>query len=288
MPPNQAHRYPGDGLDFRRPISLTRDDTRTSVIDLTADEPGPFITNNNADDPSQEQRPRQRTQRPPRFDREIIDLDDEDSLRPAAPAESPEVQFVSSRTLETPRLDPPRYHNGNLGGHDDDDLEIVDSRTVPRHPEQERLEQVMAIAGILEFEDFPRGQFLHLRQRIQRAVNARPPVAPPRGGRAARRGQGQGQGHIHVGFHAPPMMDFEMVGFDLGLGGGRPPPPPTYDAPQPAPEGFTRSPTEDVSYICPNCEDELCMGDVDIKRQVWIVKSCGHVSTPFCTTLVGL
>ena len=80
-----------------------------------------------------------------------------------------------------------------------------------------------------------------------------------------------------------PVMDFEMVGFEIGPRGGREAPapsPPTYTAPPKAPEGFTRSPEEDGgALVCPNCEDELCVGGDETKRQVWIVKGCGHVSS---------
>ena len=77
-----------------------------------------------------------------------------------------------------------------------------------------------------------------------------------------------------------PNLNFGMVGFDLGYGGDRPePPPPTYEAPPPAPEGFTRSPEEDDVLVCPNCDSELCKGDDDVKKQVWIAKQCVHVSS---------
>lgn len=104
----------------------------------------------------------------------------------------------------------------------------------------------------------------------------RRPVPPPRGGRGSVRGHG----HIHIGFIAPD-MNFEMVGFDLGMGGGGgpAPPPPTYDPPEAAPDGFTRSPNENDPLVCPNCEEELCVGETEQKRQVWIVKGCGHVRT---------
>jgi hypothetical protein len=30
--------------------------------------------------------------------------------------------------------------------------------------------------------------------------------------------------------------------------------------------------------VCPNCGDELAVGKDEIKQQIWVVKSCGHVS----------
>ena len=83
-----------------------------------------------------------------------------------------------------------------------------------------------------------------------------------------------------------PNLNFGVVGFDLGYGGGHQaePPPATYEAPPPAPEGFTRSPEENDVLVCPNCDSELCKGDDDIKKQVWIAKKCGHVSSVHCYT----
>lgn len=75
------------------------------------------------------------------------------------------------------------------------------------------------------------------------------------------------------------MMDYDEVAFDLGMGGNRPASP-EYKAPEEAKEGFTRSPREEDEIVCPNCGDELAVGDGDLKQQVWVVKSCGHVSYP--------
>ena len=73
------------------------------------------------------------------------------------------------------------------------------------------------------------------------------------------------------------MMDYGMVGFDLGIGVVEPPAP-KYEPPPPAEKGFTRSPEEDEEVVCPNCGDELAVGKDEVKQQIWVVKSCGHVS----------
>jgi hypothetical protein len=53
---------------------------------------------------------------------------------------------------------------------------------------------------------------------------------------------------------------------------------PKFDPP-PAPRaGFTRAPRPADLLVCPNCDDELSVGDSERKRAVWVVKSCGHVS----------
>lgn len=73
------------------------------------------------------------------------------------------------------------------------------------------------------------------------------------------------------------VMDYNILGFDMGEG---PPEPatPKYEPPPPAEKGFTRSPGEDEEVVCPNCGDELAVGKEEMKQQVWVVKSCGHVS----------
>jgi hypothetical protein len=77
-------------------------------------------------------------------------------------------------------------------------------------------------------------------------------------------------------------MDFRMAGFDLGFDMGddrADTASPPIIPPSAAPEGFTRSPAEGDELVCPNCEEELCIGNSDLKKQVWIVKACGHVSS---------
>ena len=86
-------------------------------------------------------------------------------------------------------------------------------------------------------------------------------------------------GGLRMGaMNGPAMMNYGMTAFDLGIEGGNRPPTPKY-SPPPEPEaGFTRSPEENEVVVCPNCGDELAMGDSDLKQEVWVVKGCGHVS----------
>ena len=49
----------------------------------------------------------------------------------------------------------------------------------------------------------------------------------------------------------------------------------------PAPQGFTMSPEEGDVLTCPNCDEELCTGDKPQKKQVWVIKACGHVRALF-------
>jgi hypothetical protein len=270
MPPPQPRRFAGDGLDFRRPVSLSRNDD-SPVIDLTSDDAGPSPSAPNF-------RPQHvPLQRLPRFQRNIIDISEE-VPRPNAPPESPEIQFISARRLDDR---PPHDHRDNdveyvRGG--DNEVEFV--RSIPL-PEQRRAQDVGAghhrfehiMAGM--FEDILRddhNSLAYLQARLHRSVNNLPPVVPPRRARRAH--------HVHVGL-AMPLMDYEIPGFDMGIEEPREPPPPTYKGPSPAPDGFTRSPNEEDPLICPNCEDELCVGESDLKKQVWIIKGCGHVSQYF-------
>ncbi|MBE7179852.1 MAG: hypothetical protein INR71_01370, partial [Terriglobus roseus] len=82
----------------------------------------------------------------------------------------------------------------------------------------------------------------------------------------------------------PVELDFEAIGFDMGIVGGNAqaaaPAPAPYEAPPPAPDGFTRSPREGDVLVCPNCGDELGEGKTDRKKQMWVVKKCGHVGFP--------
>lgn len=74
------------------------------------------------------------------------------------------------------------------------------------------------------------------------------------------------------------MMDYNAPAFDMGFQGANAPPQPKYEPPPAAEPGFTRSPGEDEVVVCPNCGDELAMGDDELKQQVWVIKKCGHVS----------
>ncbi|KAF2004222.1 hypothetical protein P154DRAFT_51431 [Amniculicola lignicola CBS 123094] len=255
MPPAPQRRYPGDGLDFRRPAGMARNDSPAAVIDLTADDAGPSASSNSR--PSQ-YRPTARAQRGPRHPRDIINIDEDDSLPP--PPDSPEIEFISSRRLDPPtRRDPPSF---TIPDEEDAGFEITGVQAVPEERRRRgQFEEMMGMLGV-------RGNF-----------EGRPPVPPPRGQR--HRSQ-RGHGHVHVGF-IPPDLNFDMVGFDMVVNPPAPaPPPPTYDAPVAAPEGFTRSPVEDDVLVCPNCGDELCTGDTDQKKQVWIVKGCGHAYCGEC------
>lgn len=72
-------------------------------------------------------------------------------------------------------------------------------------------------------------------------------------------------------------LEYTLAAFQVGAEPNRPPTP-LYEPPPKAEAGFTRSPGENEEVVCPNCGDELCMGDNDVKQEVWVIKGCGHVS----------
>ncbi|KAF1933289.1 uncharacterized protein M421DRAFT_712 [Didymella exigua CBS 183.55] len=202
---------------------------------------------------------------------------------------SPDIQFVSER-----RLDPPPRRNDSDG----DDVQFVQERPLTEQERRARqhaarhaeLDRVIAVLGETHNDRY---SFAHLRGEIDRAnahihhlaENMRHggPQPPPRfrRGNHIRMGVAGGGGG---GIFVAPNLNFGMVGFDLGYGGARPePPPPTYEAPPPALVGFTRSPEENDVLVCPNCDSELCKGDDDVKKQVWIAKQCGHIYCGECT-----
>jgi hypothetical protein len=313
-------RFAGDGFDYRRPagsarhqetepvdlsgededddmhIDLSRDE---DVIDLTADDSGYGASqdgilggqqgNNEERNSQSSTRNRRINNGPPRLPRGmdiIIDLDNgEEEWRVAPPSAedpgSPEIEFISSRTIDPPR----RGYQAVFGrsNSEGDEVEFVGSNALPEAEVRRRRDQEMD--RVLDLMGDMNGRFTHLRAQVERfnaqvnrtAANfRRAPVVPPRGAMRAR-------GLVHAGFAAPGLLDFDMVGFDMGIEPARATAPaPTYQAPLQAPEGFTRSPEEEGPLMCPNCEEELCVGDGEVKRQVWIVKTCGHVSSSIC------
>ncbi|CAO2655462.1 Nn.00g105260.m01.CDS01 [Neocucurbitaria sp. VM-36] len=317
MASSAPRRFAGDGLDYRRPVSSAREPSAATVdltreeeaidlsrdedvIDLTADDSGygasqdgnTAASHGNDAERLLEQRIRSRranngAPRLPRGMDIIIDLDNgEEQWRLASPSAvepaSPEIEYISSRRIDQPRREPPTFGRSNSEG---DEVEFVRENALPQEEAQRRRDQ--EIDNVMDLLGTMNGRFTHLRAQVDRfnaQVNRtadrfrRVPVAPPRGLPRAH-------AHAHVRFMAP-TLDFEMVGFDIAMPGVRAqePPPPTYEAPDKAPEGFTRSPGENDVLVCPNCGDELCVGDDEVKRQVWIAKGCGHVYCGECTT----
>lgn len=305
-------RFPGDGLDYRRPAGSSREQEAAASVDLTGDEDGVAVDLSQDDDvidltaddsgygasqngntaheqhydrgQEESHRGRRHAPRLPRGMDIIIDLDngeEEWNFDPPVPQpSSPEIEFISSRPIEGRRPLPTHEQNS-----DGEEVEFIRANALPvsearRRQRIQELDHVMGLFGTLN------GRFTNLRAQVDRfhaqvnrtANRFHEPIAPSR---SASRGRAP---HVRVGAFMAPVLDFDATGFDLVNPRAReaPAPPSTYNAPPKAPEGFTRSPEEEGgALICPNCEEELCVGSDDTKRQVWIVKGCGHVSHCF-------
>lgn len=278
LPPPLRRRFPGDGLDYRRPISSTSPQHSQPVIDLTSDD---FeLTLSGVSTPNMPPAHSPRATRLPNFDREIIDLSEDTPqvllhhpLEAVAVPESPEVEFVAERQLPaSERRQPTPFQHVRPPDFDltDEDFQILGGATSGAgvngdHPGSGGYPTRAAEAGVGSMLE----RFGLYNIRLRNAA---------RGHRAARFARSNGDDIIRIGDHTfiPPSLDFHSVGFDMGLR-QHSPAAPTYEAPPPAPEGFTRSPMEDEVLACPNCEDELCTGESEVKRQVWVLKGCGHV-----------
>ncbi|KAL2865118.1 putative RING finger domain protein [Aspergillus lucknowensis] len=239
-------RYPGDGLDFRRPATSSAQ-REEEVIDLTNEPDSPEVSREQqaSGGESSSRRPR-----PPRFGRDIIaDVVDLEEQEPDTPS-SPEVQFLSStvrQQLPPPPRPPPRTpglmssnfwrmlplpHASFFGSAN----EPAYRREVPwraaSHLSRAELETLLI--GDVDAMDFT----INLDLDDWQLPGSTPEVTRPQS---------------------------------------------SYKPPSPAPEGFTRSVEEDDIATCPNCDEELGTGD-DTKQQIWVAKQCGHVYCGECAT----
>ncbi|KAK1145307.1 hypothetical protein N8T08_004468 [Aspergillus melleus] len=247
-PPTPPLRYPGDGLDFRRPAQSST--SQDAVIDLTNEPDSPPQTfQSRGTDTGAHTNTRQ--PRPPRFGRpimtEVVDLEEEPEPSGQTPS-SPEVQFIGSSVR--PPLARPREHN--FGADLLQMLHLHDPRIhgVPR-----------------------RDVFREEVARRARHIARHPPFDVDA---------------FWVGGSSSAIdltnlnldMDFMLRNLTTP---DRGPPPSSYKPPSPAPEGFTRTAGEDEVVCCPNCDAELGVGD-ETKQQIWVAKQCGHVYCGECAT----
>ncbi|QIW95231.1 hypothetical protein AMS68_000749 [Peltaster fructicola] len=356
LPPlDPSNRYLGDGFDFRRPIMATVDadrledarrrrNTHSETIDLTR-EVEPEIRQSS---------PVTRTQRLPRYGRDIIDIsssDDESAAQssrtsthpqqtarseqnhiPAVePAEELDTLFVQDDDLEFLRTEslsfqPSRNASVLPGATDgqspfidltedaEDDLMLLESRSVSsinrqnptlsanvRVRDAEQASFFDGLAGMLPtsrlherlaahyegmlFQGFPfAGRFN--RFAAQFTGRTEPGIHHAHEGNPRDRPRERGRPSNHTATHARPggiTMDYMAPAFDLGTGGYQQPGPQSYESPEPPPEGFTRNPAPNEEVVCPNCGNELAVGESDLQRQVWAIKQCGHA---YCGTCV--
>jgi hypothetical protein len=212
------------------------------VIDLTSDDYGPALPTN---------APLGNASRGPRFGHNIIDITEESS---------PEVQFLSSRRLPVPQHQTSQTLTPRSPTQIEMDvemeLEITGSAPVPQTNNSINNSGPMSADYRSRFDNFA----LRVLSRAAGAGNARLVAAA-----------------AAMDFIAP-ILDFQTVGFEMGMHREETASPVSiYQAPPAPPEGFTRSAEEGDVLVCPNCGDELCSGEAESKKQVWIVKGCGHV-----------
>jgi len=226
------------GFDFRRPVSTTSQEE--DVIDLTNEpETPPQRTHARSSDS-----PAPSTSRPPRFGRnilaDVVDLEEEmDDDSGEGPSSSPEVQFVRATTR--PRATQAR---GNW-----DPISMLSSTLA-------------------------RG-FRARQDSEDRDILASMPFLPSRSRREFHRifaGHG-------FGLNSPDSLDYAFSSIDMEplTPQETRPQREVYEAPSPAPEGFTRTLGEDDVAVCPNCSWELGTGE-EKRQEIWVAKPCGHVS----------
>ena len=270
-PPHQR-RGVGDGLDMRRPAATQ---PPREYIDLTQDDSSPpsatrLSTDIASTHHTRQAIPVQQAPNPP----EIVDVD-----------ELPDVIDLEALDNDSPPPDHVHFHDPRAAHHD-------------HHAIQHQL-QLLRRTGYQGFAQHDNTDYGGL-----------PPLAIPRlqvpqrhipRERIAQRmmhalGHRMLEGIPATNRHEAiwnrlPMFDYDAVPFHLngeaGPSAAPEPPVPTYDAPSAPQEGYSRNPAEDEVAICPNCNEELATGESEFKRQMWVVKGCGHVSSLiYCPTAV--
>ncbi|KAL6721597.1 hypothetical protein ACLMJK_000701 [Lecanora helva] len=249
------------GFDLRRPVmsSLGRD-----VIDLTGETsspPEPYA----AAPPQPINIPSTAANRPPRFDRNIINVDEVEHDAVDLREESPEIQFLTSRprsrSLSATRPVARRRPGMSPAARSPGPRVQVPVRVTA---EDRNPNQVAGFANALHNLQFPRPYHSNfVRAHGNNWVGIEGDFTIGNGG-----------------FQVPDNLDFLQAGFDYERP-SRPqqqPRSPTYQAPPAARNGFTRSPKEEDILVCPHCSDELGVGENDVKKQVWVVKACGHIN----------
>lgn len=264
-------RFSGDGFDFRRPASAR---IPPDIIDLTDD--------NSPEEVPTQHRPHPRSNNVTlashtnpirRPFRDFIDIDDESTRATIdSSSQSPDVELVEVRSVRS-------QHASDTDDRRRTDTTHARHGSTLRPPGSSHTDhRPFAVGGWNGLRQHAQGQqhTQHSARQLHQLLHA------------------NHHHHHHHHHHAPADvlllhgnrdiilpgdLDFVTQGFRMGDVTADPPQPapPTYDAPPPAREGFTRSPKEEDVLLCPNCEDELGTGKDEVKRQVWVVKACGHV-----------
>jgi len=210
--------------------------------------------------------------RAPRFPNHIIDLDDEDGS-----TRDSEIQFLSSSRLRDLPIPQSNVRSTtNRSQIEDDGFEIIGQRQLPpqrQHPLALHLSHSLQHSGAYfggpsHIQNSAHTANPGTRSVLGNLVRAMANHLAPIGGMPS---------------FLTPSMDYNSVAFAYNPPIHSDPvtettPATRYESPTPAPPGFSYTPNEKDTFVCPNCDNELRMGDTDEARQVWVVRACGHVS----------
>ena len=274
-------RFEGDGFDHRRPIMSQAPE---NIIDLTEEPDTPPGRLESAqpvydfapdDDISMPSTPLSSGLWTPEM-QEVIEVDDNSSPAPVGGRngdQSPELEILLSRPTNIAQE--MRTRRAHVRGRGQGLAPYVAELHTPA-PD-------LAVG-------YPEGPMVYLQQMFSRIRGREGPgqdLYAPRthNGRNFSLAQRPDwiPSHSDAFAHATPdvrlpgTLDFDVQGFQMEAG-NRIPPLPTYKAPPPPKPGFTRSPKEEQVIVCPNCDQELAVGENEVQRQVWVSKGCGHVS----------
>ena len=253
---------------FRRSVDLRRPIMSQQVIDLTEDRSS-LVTSRVVPPTFSHSEGQRGAQRSPR---DIISIDDQEDEAVDLREDSPEIQFLTSR---------PRSRSLSTTQHARHQSSLRQRRHTPAIRSPVRRPQVLRITGApVQAHGHQNAGWLSL------------PFGAPVHANTPRTHEEEllGWDFPAGNFEAPAHLNYSATAFDLEQPARRPPKPrvPTYDPPAAAQEGYTRTPKEDDVVVCPNCDDELGLGDDEVKRQVWVVKACGHVCPIYSSTLLQL
>lgn len=278
-------RYPGDGLDLRRPVMSQ---PSQNVIDLTEEPDSPPLSRDARNSTSLPQPPR--FSQPPHFQHDIIDIDDDENRSAhRARGSSPEIQLLYSRSIpQEARQQRRQPGDAPFARHG-----LADAGRNGRFSEASQAPQLPNLSDLRNMVRTARGDIgrsatqalndeANMRRHFGWARANHLPHTPRAGEPLDLEGELSDAEELFLdqpdrSFAPPAHFNYVHTGFQIEPPPPRAPPPPTYNSPPPPRKGFTRSPKEDETLVCPNCEEELGVSKDEIKRQVWVVKSCGHV-----------
>ena len=283
-----------------------------NVIDLTDEPDSPYLSQSHSSNTASGTNSLRAT-RLPRFSRDVIDLEEEADDEPYVvdddtqqafddamgdleyrgnEEDSPDVEFLWANTTQPERPPPPppslgvgHFLQPSLPGTDIHRRSTSARSSQPVSTSGGFFQSVRTLFGMRP--DEVRGFDAEDRQRLQLPIpyqRRHPSVHFPHSARLQLYTDADTAGGLHGAFQTPGALDFETAAFHYHHETAVTSSLPTYTSPLPPRAGFTRSAVEEDIVVCPNCEEELGIGNDELKRQVWVIKKCGHVCflPPLC------